>query len=129
MGYKIITIIYACLARRAHTVKGSFSRKCGSTILFTYTFFAQPRQFVSVFMPLAKLRILYCTVCVPGHRDIRQQRRNGWPRFFFCNFFHTFSVPSIDDNGVPMFVYNIIYNVPPRYAVTGENHNAAGRNI
>jgi len=62
--------------RGVRTLKGSFSRKCGSTI-FTYIFFAQPRQFVSVFMPLAKLRILYCTVCVPGHRDIRQQRRNG----------------------------------------------------
>lgn len=41
------------------TPKGSFSRKCGSTI-FTYIFFAHRRQFVSVFIcPLAKLRMLY----------------------------------------------------------------------
>jgi len=62
--------------RGVRTPKGSFSKKCGSTI-FTYIFFAHPRQFVSVFMPLAKLRILYCIVCVPGHSDIRQRRLNG----------------------------------------------------
>jgi len=110
--------------------KGRFRENVGRQYLLIY-FLLIPVNLFQSLCPLAKLRIYYILNAYTGSPRYTDNNDDDMVDLdFFFVIFSYISVPSTDDDyGLPMFVYNIMYNVPPRYTVTDENHNAAGRNV